>query len=188
MKGAVLEVVLVSAKGIQRASFVGDSGYHVIIQCGNQICRSKTSSGSFDKIYWNEKFIFEFPVSELDSLSHLNLKIVKEGHFSDRKFVGETIIFLRRIMVEGNYKGLIDMNPCAFNVVLEDDTYKGQITIGLKFIPNTVLPMEINEFVHEENDIGESIFKIITSVWQMQWWRLFFAYRNKNFIDKHKDN
>lgn len=38
--------------------------------------------------------------------------------------------------MEGNYKGLIELKPAPFNVVLEDDTYKGQIMVGLKLIPN----------------------------------------------------
>lgn len=38
--------------------------------------------------------------------------------------------------MEGNLKGLIELHPAPFNVVLEDDTYKGQMTIGLKIIPN----------------------------------------------------
>lgn len=45
-------------------------------------------------------------------------------------------IFLKRIIMEGNYKGLIELKPAPFNVVLEDDTYKGQIMVGLKLIPN----------------------------------------------------
>lgn len=45
-------------------------------------------------------------------------------------------IYLKGIIVEGNYRGLLELNPVPFNVVLEDDTYKGQIKIGLKYIPN----------------------------------------------------
>ncbi|KAL6495489.1 hypothetical protein OROGR_030052 [Orobanche gracilis] len=96
-----------------------------------------TSSGSLDKVYWNEKFTFEIPASELETLNHLKLKIVNEKYFSDGKFVGETLIFIKGVIVEGNRIGLIELKPAPFNVVLEDDTYKGQITIGLKFIPNT---------------------------------------------------
>lgn len=81
MRGAILEVLLVSAKGIDHNRFVGmtilrtifesvyfvhissilylwellillniatgDPDYHVIIECGTQICRSKTSSGAY---------------------------------------------------------------------------------------------------------------------------------------------
>lgn len=76
MKGAILEVLLVSAKGIDRTHILGTTisltshsstntlfiplsinvvgygmltghpGYHVIVECGSQVFTSKTSSGS----------------------------------------------------------------------------------------------------------------------------------------------
>lgn len=49
-------------------------------------------TGGLDKVYWNEKFIFKLPESELETSSHIKLKIVKEGHFTDGKLVGETML------------------------------------------------------------------------------------------------
>ncbi|KAL8495251.1 hypothetical protein ACS0TY_019415 [Phlomoides rotata] len=91
MKGAILEVLLVSAEGIGQAGIIGHPAYHVILECGTQMCRSKTSSGHLDKIYWNEKITFELPASEMETLSHLKLKIVNEEFFTDDEFVGETM-------------------------------------------------------------------------------------------------
>ncbi|KAL3829664.1 hypothetical protein ACJIZ3_018466 [Penstemon smallii] len=188
MKGAILEILLVSAEGIDYTNIIGKQTCHVIVECGTQMCRSKTSSGNQDKIYWNEKFTFELLPSELQTLSHLKLKIVDEEYFTHGEFVGETLIFLKGIIVEGKYKGLIELNPAPFNVVLEDDTYKGQITIGLKFIPNAVLQMKRKEDVEEENDLGKSICKTIISFWQMHWWRIFFSCKNRNSKNKDKFN
>ena len=42
-------------------------------------------------------------------------------------------------MVEGNDKGVIELRPTPYNVVLEDDSYKGEIKLGLKFIKNVSL-------------------------------------------------
>lgn len=50
-----------------------------------------TPAGNLDKIYWNEKLVFDLPESELETLSHLKFRIVKEEHFSDDDFVGETM-------------------------------------------------------------------------------------------------
>ncbi|KAG8391831.1 hypothetical protein BUALT_Bualt01G0227900 [Buddleja alternifolia] len=186
MKGSILEVLLVSAEGIHNTSIIGNPAYHVIVECGTQACRSKTSSGNQNKIHWNEKFTFELPPSELETLSHLRLRIVDEEYFSAGEFVGETMIFLKGIIVEANYEGLIDLHPAPFNVVLEDDTYKGKITIGLKFIPNVVLQMKRKEYVEEGNDLGKTICKTITSLWQMHWWRLLFSYRKWSSINKNK--
>ncbi|XP_057780525.1 elicitor-responsive protein 3 [Salvia miltiorrhiza] len=188
MKGAILEVLLVSAKGIDHAHILGHPGYHVIVECGSQIFTSKTSSGNRDKIYWNEKLVFELPESELETLSHLKLRIVKEEHLSDDDFVGETIIFLRGIIVEGNYRGLTEILPAPFNVVLEDDTYKGEMTVGLKFTPNMVVNVEGKQCVKKGNEGGGSICSVITSIWKLKWWRLFSSYKNRYLINNHKDN
>ncbi|PIN22840.1 putative Ca2+-dependent phospholipid-binding protein [Handroanthus impetiginosus] len=205
MNGAILEVLLVSAKGIGHTSIIGFSitlkhfimlqiitlsnmhfltgkpAYHVIVECSTQACRSKTSSGNLDKIYWNEKLSFVLSPSEVETLSHLKLKIVNEDYFTDGEFVGETIIFLKGIIVEGSYKGLIELNPAPFNVVLEDDTYKGELTIGLKFIPNIVRELKRTQYVEEEgHSVGKSICKMILSFGKVQWWRLLFSCKNEH--------
>lgn len=43
-------------------------------------------------------------------------------------------IYLGGIITEGTEKGYIEVKPAPYNVVLEDDTYRGEIKIGLKFI------------------------------------------------------
>jgi len=40
--------------------------------------------------------------------------------------------------LEGSEQGYIEIKPSAYNVVLQDHTYKGQIKIGFKFIANDV--------------------------------------------------
>lgn len=42
-------------------------------------------------IYWNEKFTFEFPISEWENLTHLKCRIVDEEFFTDGGIVGETM-------------------------------------------------------------------------------------------------
>ncbi|XP_059636094.1 elicitor-responsive protein 3 [Cornus florida] len=136
MKGGILEVLLVSAEGIRHTKLIGKSANYVIIECGTQVHRSKTSAGHHGEVYWNEKFTFEFPSSEWENLTDLKLKIMDEKYFSDGGFVGETIVYLDRIIMKGNDEGIIELIPAPYNVVLEDDTYKGEIKIGIKFISN----------------------------------------------------
>ncbi|KAL1549856.1 elicitor-responsive protein 3 [Salvia divinorum] len=187
MKGAILEVLLVSAKGIDHTYILGHPGYHVIVECGSQVFISKTSSGNLGKFYWNEKLVFQLPESELETLSHLKLRIVKEEHFSDDDFVGETIIFIKGIIVEGNYRGLAEILPAPFNVVLEDDTYKGEMTVGMKFIPNVAVNVEGKQCAKKGSDVG-SICSVITSIWRLKWWGLFSSYKNRYLINKNKEN
>lgn len=50
-------------------------------------------------------------------------------------------VYLEGIKMEGNDRGVIELTPTPYNVVLEDDSYKGEIKIGLKFFTNVrILP------------------------------------------------
>ncbi|KAK3011253.1 hypothetical protein RJ639_010604 [Escallonia herrerae] len=165
MKGGILEVFLVSAEGIRHTNLIGKPAYYVVIECGTQVRRSKVSAGfilakffirrlylglnylsilvtglngadNHEEVCWNEKYTFEVPFSELKNLTHLKFRILDKEYLSDGGFVGETIVYLEGIIMEGNDKGFIELRPAPYNVVLEDDTYKGQIKIGLKFMSN----------------------------------------------------
>lgn len=38
--------------------------------------------------------------------------------------------------MEGNLKGRLELKPAPYNVVLRDGTFKGEVTVGLKFTSN----------------------------------------------------
>lgn len=40
------------------------------------------------------------------------------------------------MIADGIDEGILEVKPVPYNVVLEDDTYKGEIKVGLKFITN----------------------------------------------------
>ncbi|GMN44912.1 hypothetical protein TIFTF001_014109 [Ficus carica] len=69
MEGGTLEVLLVNAEGIRHTNLVGQD---------EQAC-------------WNEKFIFEFPLSDWKKFTHLKFRIMDKELFSDGGFVGETM-------------------------------------------------------------------------------------------------
>ncbi|OIV89414.1 hypothetical protein TanjilG_21908 [Lupinus angustifolius] len=119
MKTGILEVLLVNAEGIQHRNLVGKQ----------------------KKPRWNEKFIFDF--SSLDKNStHLKCRIMTtKKHLTNGGFVGEAKVYIGGIISEGSDEGYIEIRPAAYNVVLEDDTYKGQIKIGFKFIANVRLDL-----------------------------------------------
>ncbi|KAI9089935.1 hypothetical protein K1719_028905 [Acacia pycnantha] len=134
MTTGLLEVLLVYAKGIKRNHLIGKPSYYVILECGTQSQRSKISSGKNDKTWWNEKFTFEFSSFDdsIKKLRHLKCTIMDTQLLTNGGFVGESRIYIRRIISEGTEKGYIEIKPAPYNVVLEDDTYKGQIKIGFK--------------------------------------------------------
>nr|KYP77078.1 Elicitor-responsive protein 3 [Cajanus cajan] len=139
MKTGILEVLIVNAKGIRHTNLVGTPSYYVVIECGTQTQRSKVSSGKHEKPCWNEKFIFELSLFDCKNLAHVNCRIMDRELFTNGGFVGEAKIYISGIISEGNEQGYIEIKPSAYNVVLEDGTYKGQIKIGFKFIANVSL-------------------------------------------------
>ncbi|XP_020084610.1 elicitor-responsive protein 3 [Ananas comosus] len=142
MKGAVLEVLLVSAVGLKHAHLPGSSNYYVVIQCGNHTFTSKITSEKDRKVCWNEKFRFMLSSAECKDLAKLKLRIMEKDKFLEDRPVGETMVYLRGILREGREKGFLELKPSSYNVVLYDGTYEGELKIGLKFISNVELEQQ----------------------------------------------
>lgn len=181
MEGGILEVLVVYAQGIKRRNFFGNPAYYVVIQCGTEVRRSKTTKGYHHEAFWNQKLEFEFPFSEWKNLTLLEISIMDDESCNDAGFVGRTIIFLGGIIAEGNDRGLIELSPSLYNVVLEDTTYKGQIKIGLKFKVNYAERGAQNDQKSNcaghgirlsEHDFYQSLFRVL----KISWWRVLFPY------------
>ncbi|KAM1053144.1 hypothetical protein FF1_000658 [Malus domestica] len=179
MKGGTLEVLLVDAEDIRHTNLLGRPSYYVIIKCGNQEYRSKQSSDEDERVSWNEKFTFEFPLSNWKKLTHLKLRIMDTELFTDGGFVGETMIHLGGIVTEGKDRGFIELKPAPYNVVLEDDTYKGEIKIGFRFTANKESHVvETREFSADDKTKPRgSICRSIANFWRILWWRFLFCHR-----------
>ncbi|CAH2069147.1 unnamed protein product [Thlaspi arvense] len=134
MKRGILEVLLVDAHGITHTNSIGTPVYYVLLQCGTKEYRSKMSKGDNDNALWNQKFVFDFPMSQWKKLRHMKVRIMDKELFNDGGFVGETIIHLGGIISEGRDRGYMEVKPAPYNVVLDDDTFKGQLKLGLRFI------------------------------------------------------
>ncbi|KAK6918382.1 hypothetical protein RJ641_016804 [Dillenia turbinata] len=157
MKGGTLEVLLVSSEDVRHTHCLGKSKYYVIIVCGKQTHTSKVSSGLSSavpsgntklttmmvmdlfasgkdaEVFWNQKFTFKFKFHDWKHLTHIKLRIMEKRLLTD-SFVGETIFYIGGILAEACDQGFIELKPAPYNVVLGDDTYKGQIKFGIKFI------------------------------------------------------
>ncbi|RID70932.1 hypothetical protein BRARA_C02907 [Brassica rapa] len=128
-----LEVLLVDAHGITHTNFIGRPVYYVLLQCGTKEYRSKFSKGHNDNALWNQKFVFDFPMSQWKKLTHIKFKTMDKELFKDGGFVGETIIDLKGIITEGGDRGYMEVKPAPYNVVLDDDTFKGVLKLGFRF-------------------------------------------------------
>ncbi|XP_071933285.1 16 kDa phloem protein 1-like [Coffea arabica] len=193
--GGTLEVLLVCAEGIRHTNIVGKPTYYVILECRDQVHQSKTSRGH-EEVFWNEKFTFELPERGTDDEIYLKLKIMDEEFFSRGAFVGQTTIFLKGIIVEGKDKGIIEVKPAPYNVVLDDDTFKGQISIGLKYSANAanlkIQQIERRQGEADENggkgSVGHSICSSIATFWRNPWWRFLFRSKKSKSREKQKRN
>lgn len=47
-------------------------------------------AGDDDKALWNQKFVFDFPMSQWKKLTHIKFRIMDKELFKDGGFVGET--------------------------------------------------------------------------------------------------
>ncbi|XP_071741919.1 elicitor-responsive protein 3-like [Rutidosis leptorrhynchoides] len=196
MKGGILEVFLEGAKDIRHTNLIvhclyvyvkGKPKYYVIVECGYQHYKSKSSKGEHHKVSWNEKLTFELSMSECQKLTHLRLRIMDRELFdNDTGFVGEARVFLEDILMEGNEKGLIELTPKPYNVVLDDETYKGEIKVGLKFIPNTDIRETGRGLVTRKVHYEDSLWKKLVNFCKMSWWRLSFYGRKLNNPNEYK--
>nr|XP_004308376.2 PREDICTED: elicitor-responsive protein 3 [Fragaria vesca subsp. vesca] len=176
--GGSLEVLLVDAEDIRHTNVLGKPAYYVILECGTQVYRTKISSEEDDKVTWNEKFTFEF--SDWKHLTHLKFRIMDTEMFTDGGFVGETMIHIGGIITEGKDRGFIEVKPSPYNVVLEDDTYKGEIKIGFKFVANKAAAGNTREYLAQNNKPKGSISKTIANFWKVLWWRILFCQRTES--------
>lgn len=143
MPKGTLEVLLVSAQGLENTDFLCQMDPYCLIKCRTQQQKSSVASNAGRSPEWNEKFVFN--VSE--GVSDLVIRIMDKDTFSADDFVGEASIPLDGVFEAGS------LPPSAYNVVLADYTYCGQIKVGLNFIPKTEEELG-GPCDEEEDDLG----------------------------------
>ncbi|XWS65984.1 hypothetical protein CRYUN_Cryun05aG0161300 [Craigia yunnanensis] len=133
MAAGILEVLLVSAKGLEDTDFLGGMDPYVIIQYKGQERKSSVARGGGSSPSWNEKFTFkvEYPGSGDDY--KLILKIMDKDTFSADDFVGQATIYVEDLLAIGAEKGNAELHPCKHSVVLADQSYCGGIQVGVTF-------------------------------------------------------
>ncbi|KAK9056199.1 hypothetical protein SSX86_027288 [Deinandra increscens subsp. villosa] len=119
-----LEVLLVSAKGLQDTDLLCNMDPYVILAYRSQEKKSTIASGKGTTPEWNETFLFN--VSSKDS-TDLKIKIMdSDGGVGVDDFVGHGSIPLDTLFQDGEI-------PAKSYHVMKDDAYCGEIRIGLSF-------------------------------------------------------
>ncbi|CAN1308836.1 Elicitor-responsive protein 1, partial [Linum perenne] len=160
--------------------------YYVIIECANQHRISKLSIGEHHKTSWNQKFRFELPLIDWKRMTHLKLTIMDTEHLKNGDCIGETIIYLGGIVAEGKNRGIVEMKPSPYNVVLEDGTFKGQVKIGIKFtISNSTSTSDAA--ASQKRSASAAVWEAIAKMWRSSWWK-FWSYCSPKSKQQAKSN
>ncbi|RDX77590.1 C2 domain-containing protein [Mucuna pruriens] len=122
MPRGTLEVILVSAKGLDDNDFLSSIDPYVILTYRAQEHKSTVQEGAGSNPQWNESFLFTVS----DSASELNLKIMDKDKFSQDDCLGEATIHLDAVLEEGS------LPETAYKVV-KDQEYCGEIKVALTF-------------------------------------------------------
>lgn len=121
-----LEVLLVSAKGLENSDFLSSMDPYVLLTCRAQEQKSSIATDNGSTPEWNETFLFTVN----GHVSELNLKIMDKDTFTADDCIGEANIPLSVVFEEGS------LPPTSYNVV-KDGEFKGEIRVGLTFTPET---------------------------------------------------
>ncbi|XP_020233937.1 elicitor-responsive protein 1 [Cajanus cajan] len=141
-----MEVHLVKAKGLHNADIFGKMDPYVLIQYKGQEQRSSVAIGQGKNPIWNEKFIFKVEYPGVVNQHKLILKIMDKDLYAD-DFVGQAIIHVRDLLVQGVENGGAKLQTLKYRVVRANKSYRGEIDVGVTFTPKVE-----DEFV--EDDLG----------------------------------
>ncbi|WJX92739.1 hypothetical protein P8452_74340 [Trifolium repens] len=122
MPRGTLEVVLISAKGLEDNDFLSSIDPYVILTYRAQEHKSSVQEGAGSNPQWNETFLFTVS----DSASELNLKLMEKDNFTNDDNIGEAVIPLDAVFEEGS------LPETAYNIV-KDQKFCGEIKVALTF-------------------------------------------------------
>ncbi|XP_073226936.1 16 kDa phloem protein 2-like [Cicer arietinum] len=123
MPRGTLEVILISAKGLDNMDFLNNIDPYVILTYRTQEHKSTVVKGSNPR--WNESFLFTIS----DDVCKLNLKLMDKDTFTQDDFLGEAKIHLDPVFYEGS------IPETVYNVVNNNQEYCGEIKVALVFFP-----------------------------------------------------
>ncbi|XP_050383292.1 16 kDa phloem protein 1-like [Argentina anserina] len=138
-RAGVLEVNLIEARGLKDMDFAVKMNTYVVIEYGNQRQTSSVAKGQGTKPVWNETFKFkaEYPGGE-ENKYMLHLRIMNTHKIlDDDVFVGQSTIFVKNLIASGTDTGKAGLRSAKYRVVLQDQTYAGEISVALSFSVNS---------------------------------------------------
>ncbi|KAM0866638.1 hypothetical protein ACQ4PT_042501 [Festuca glaucescens] len=133
MGRGVLEVLLVDAKGLAGNDFLGRLDPYVVVQYRSQERKSSTARDQGRNPSWNEVFKFQINSTAANVQHKLFLRILDHDHLSSDDFLGEASINVADLISIGMEKGTSELNLARYSVVTADNSYRGEIKVGITF-------------------------------------------------------
>ncbi|XP_019432938.1 PREDICTED: elicitor-responsive protein 1 [Lupinus angustifolius] len=141
-----MEVLLLKAKGLHDMDIFARMDPYVLLQYKGQERKSSVHHGGGSNPVWNEKIVFRVEYPGSGNQYKLDLKIMDKDVFSADDFVGQTTIYVKDLLAEGVEKGSSELRPHKYRVVGADQSYCGEIEVGITFT--------LKEEEYDNEDIG----------------------------------
>ncbi|XP_077236909.1 elicitor-responsive protein 1-like [Tasmannia lanceolata] len=135
MPSGILEVLLVDARGLRSTDSWNKMDPYVLIQYKSHERKSSVARGQGVNPVWNERFNFRVEFPGADDQYKLTLKIMDKDTFSADDFVGEATIYVKDVLALGVENGMSELKPSKYRIILADQTYCGEIRVGITFTP-----------------------------------------------------
>ncbi|KAG6400459.1 hypothetical protein SASPL_137291 [Salvia splendens] len=134
MTKGTLEVLLVSAKGLDDSDFLSGSDPYAVLTYRTQEKTSGMGAVDGSCSEWNESFLFSIS----SDVPELKIKLMDKDTFTADDFIGEATIPLQPLFVENS------LPPMAYHVV-KDEEYHGEVRVALTFTPQRSRGDEVEE-------------------------------------------
>ncbi|KAK4756067.1 hypothetical protein SAY87_009824 [Trapa incisa] len=133
MAVGILEVLLLNAKGLGGTDLFNKIDPYVVIKYKSQEHKSSVARGEGGSPSWNEKFTFRAEYPGNSDQCSLTLIIMDKDTFSADDFIGKIAIPVGDLLALGVEKGTAQMRPTKYRVVRSDNSYCGEIQVGVSF-------------------------------------------------------
>ncbi|EEF29232.1 Elicitor-responsive protein, putative [Ricinus communis] len=128
-----LEVELLNAKGLRGTDFLGKIDPYVIIHYRSQERKSSVARDDGGSPAWNEKLTFKVEYPGQGDDYKLIFNIMDHDTFSADDFIGQATIYVKDLLELGVENGVAELQPRKYCVVQADNSYCGEIQVGLNF-------------------------------------------------------
>uniref|UniRef100_A0A8R7PW74 C2 domain-containing protein n=1 Tax=Triticum urartu TaxID=4572 RepID=A0A8R7PW74_TRIUA len=106
---------------------------YVVVQYRSQERKSSTARDAGRNPSWNEVLRFQINSSAANVQEKLVLRIMDHDNFSSDDFLGQATINVTDLISMGMESGKSRLNPAKYRVVTADNSYHGEIKIGITF-------------------------------------------------------